>query len=1204
MTPEFRRSLFKLTAKDLGLDVEESKPDSEGSGSGRKTRRIPLELQALFAQLSLRQQSAVSTRSLTDSFGSSFNSQQQHDVSELNRILIDAIQRSLQRTGGQDLVPKVFRGEITHQTTCLRCGKVSSRLEPFYDLTLTVEGHPGLDSSIRALLAAESLEGSNQYMCSECKKKQDATKRARLSQLPQVLTLCLNRYRYDWQRGTREKVTSLFEFPTSFDMADYSDMLGPTSENGAEVEDLSQQLARMNLRSSKKDKIGSTQLSNASSESKKDKRGSTERSAASCESTVYDLLSVIIHRGSASSGHYHAYIRDLQGEGGWLPQKADTNAGDSRRTNRDTNSSSSSKEKYGAVQWNWDDESANHPAIKVLRELLLAEKDQKATVENLASLFQGNVGQTWKRAYRPKEGTLSNFVKRYQGIFRLQGATVSLEPSAVRRPKQQTNPPLDKDEEEKAEAEASEQDEVAEEEEVTSSELPPHPPPHWFDFDDERVRPVAESVLASQFGGKGTKETAYMLFFRRRTMAGMALAAQNGSPSNAYLPWPGSVDLPSHIREAIEKEKQEEQEAALRQAKEINTCGFHLTVLKSGPARRTMRMEFLRTERFKSFKAAIHAQTNIPSKYQRIHLRQKQGKKQTLVEWQDKDLDRTLQQLGLAHECELLVEDTRTHADSPGEKNKGAPSSEEKTDRTNKLGEKPIKKEQREGSLAEQEMARRQGSRQVKVLLRDYQEGGEQSGEVQVVVYVPNSCTVRELRHAIQEEVAMPCVLASNESGVGRLLSTNHRLHADEALTLQQANISDGHNVVFEPKPLPSEEQFWLRFQLVQDGKPVQEVGMRDLLVKQTVSIKQCKELAAAAFARPAAGLLLRLSNAQNKAGSVLHEEEIVLLELRLEHGALLHLETEPLRPEGEISLQLVFCSQANPATTCVEHTEGDSKELPICPFRVQESSLSDLGSLVLQDSETLFQLKQKILSFPLLAEQPSPNSLRLSEMAPGNQPGRILRNNQAAIGTFKLKNNTLFVEVLAAPEEVKEKSTLLWLTERKVVTDSKEEHAVLSCSNTPCLAAHVNLNNVTDLPSLKRLLTPYFPLLNQSNMSVAIYNQYLYTWKELADEGQSSRRKKSKRKKKKKVAWSGLSLLRDRAVVAVKIRSSDPKRKDKWQTSFDKYMVKHDFHPLYNLPPRPSRGGPGGKSNAVSDHAVLSIDVDDFDDSSEQESD
>jgi len=42
------------------------------------------------------------------------------------------------------------------------------------------------------------------------------------------------------------------------------------------------------------------------------------------ENCIYELKSVIIHRGGAYGGHYHAYIQDELGEGEWhleMPQE-------------------------------------------------------------------------------------------------------------------------------------------------------------------------------------------------------------------------------------------------------------------------------------------------------------------------------------------------------------------------------------------------------------------------------------------------------------------------------------------------------------------------------------------------------------------------------------------------------------------------------------------------------------------------------------------------------------------------------------------------------------------------------------------------------------------------------------------------------------------------------------------------------------------
>ena len=63
-----KENLFSLSGAELGLN-------------SAKLRRIPIELQRLFAQLLFIDQEAASTQRLTDSFGWTNNEElQQHDV--------------------------------------------------------------------------------------------------------------------------------------------------------------------------------------------------------------------------------------------------------------------------------------------------------------------------------------------------------------------------------------------------------------------------------------------------------------------------------------------------------------------------------------------------------------------------------------------------------------------------------------------------------------------------------------------------------------------------------------------------------------------------------------------------------------------------------------------------------------------------------------------------------------------------------------------------------------------------------------------------------------------------------------------------------------------------------------------------------------------------------------------------------------------
>lgn len=88
-----------------------------------------------------------------------------------------------------------FRGELQYQTECLKCHNKTSRPENFTELELNVRKN--LEESLDELLQDETLSGSDQYYCSNCDQKNDATRKTQLLKLPPVLNLQLMRFVFD-----------------------------------------------------------------------------------------------------------------------------------------------------------------------------------------------------------------------------------------------------------------------------------------------------------------------------------------------------------------------------------------------------------------------------------------------------------------------------------------------------------------------------------------------------------------------------------------------------------------------------------------------------------------------------------------------------------------------------------------------------------------------------------------------------------------------------------------------------------------------------------------------------------------------------------------------------------------------------------------------------------------------------------------------
>lgn len=255
MTPELRSSIFSLPLCENSL-AELSPWLPEG-----QKRDILQALQELFVKLAFIDERAISTANLTRSFG--WTGEEvvvQHDVQELSRVFFDCLDRALQGTSFSELISNYCKGKFINVTICSICGNESAREEVFGDIGLKVKNCKNVYESLDHLVGEDILDGSNQYFCELCDKKANAIRLTKIHKLPQLLTLSLNRFEYDMKTYERQKITQNFEYPLEIDMGRYCQTAG-----------------------------------------------------------IYELFAVIIHGGSAHSGHYHAYIRDMLGEGNWNP---------------------------------------------------------------------------------------------------------------------------------------------------------------------------------------------------------------------------------------------------------------------------------------------------------------------------------------------------------------------------------------------------------------------------------------------------------------------------------------------------------------------------------------------------------------------------------------------------------------------------------------------------------------------------------------------------------------------------------------------------------------------------------------------------------------------------------------------------------------------------------------------------------------------
>ena len=224
---------------------------------GPKKDCIPFQIQKLFARLQLKLRSAEETNDLITSFGwTQAQASEQNDIQELYHVLFDAISYT-----NEKYINDLFQSILSTNIKCKECNNISSHNELYIDFSLPIKKGKlvinTLEKSFECFFGIEELIKDNQYKCEKCNKKVDAEKYFEIKSLPKILLIALNRFEYDYNKGLKKKINTPISIP---------------------------------------DKI--TKIGNL-------------------DNLNYDLYGIIIHSGSAMSGHYFSLIKNFEKEKKW-----------------------------------------------------------------------------------------------------------------------------------------------------------------------------------------------------------------------------------------------------------------------------------------------------------------------------------------------------------------------------------------------------------------------------------------------------------------------------------------------------------------------------------------------------------------------------------------------------------------------------------------------------------------------------------------------------------------------------------------------------------------------------------------------------------------------------------------------------------------------------------------------------------------------
>ena len=209
------------------------------------------------------------------------------------------------------VVHTIYGGQLRSDVQCSTCQTVSTAIDPMFDISvdLSTLSHslPAAASSsssptpvaslvdcLRRFTTAEKLWKHDQLLCRRCGQYSEATKQLSLHSLPLLLSVHFKRFERSSNAKQSSKLDSFISFPLSgLDLAPYLHTSLPTP--------LSPSIKSAQQQSGHDAAAGGLATGAAA--------GRGRGAGGSC---LYELLSVVVHKGSLETGHYLCYFRHAQ----------------------------------------------------------------------------------------------------------------------------------------------------------------------------------------------------------------------------------------------------------------------------------------------------------------------------------------------------------------------------------------------------------------------------------------------------------------------------------------------------------------------------------------------------------------------------------------------------------------------------------------------------------------------------------------------------------------------------------------------------------------------------------------------------------------------------------------------------------------------------------------------------------------------------
>lgn len=267
--PSFSASTSSPVAAPAAPAQQQSASDSRQSQQQQQSHdeeeHLLERLQELFLAMQegeAKAQSAAELVKTLRTYEGPINPHVQMDAMEFLETFFDKLEAQLAGTPQHDLVRRIFGGKSRVELIPRGCPHRTELLDDFLALPLEVRGKHDLEASLAEWARGDLLAGDNQYKCETCNAKRDTVKRSSIAVGPRVLVIQCKRFAFDFETFRRVKINDKYNFPLNLSLTPYTAQALDTGNAGP-----------------------------AESELK------------------YELVGVVVHMGTADSGHYYSFVR-------------------------------------------------------------------------------------------------------------------------------------------------------------------------------------------------------------------------------------------------------------------------------------------------------------------------------------------------------------------------------------------------------------------------------------------------------------------------------------------------------------------------------------------------------------------------------------------------------------------------------------------------------------------------------------------------------------------------------------------------------------------------------------------------------------------------------------------------------------------------------------------------------------------------------